>query len=88
MLPLGAAVQNCIHGWPEYEILYGRDNDPTLLSNDVFAEMPFLHVTQDVFTRDGSDPVLRALQAVGAQEVPSDDFRMCDAQLEMELHLK
>ena len=43
--------------WPEYEILYGHKNDPALLTNDVFAEMPFLHVTKEVFARDGTDPV-------------------------------
>ena len=47
-----------------------------------------MHVTQDVFTRDGSDPVLRALRAVEAKEVPLDDFRMCNSQLEMELPLQ
>ena len=73
--------------WPEFQILCGRVDDPDIPANDVFAEMPFMHVTQDVCTRDGTDPVLRALQAVEATEVPLDDFRMCNLQLEMELPL-
>ena len=64
-----------MHGWTEYPVSYGHKNDPALLTNGVFAEMPFLHVTKEVFTRDGADAVLRALHAVGAVEVPTESFR-------------
>ena len=40
-----------------------------------------------MFTRDGTDPVLRALRAAEATEVPLDDFRMCNSRLDMELPL-
>ena len=38
-----------------------------------------------MFTRDGTDPVLRALRAAEAAEVPLDDFRMCNSRLGVEL---
>ena len=38
-------------------------------SRTPFDEMPFLETQEDIFTRNGSDPVLRALRAAEAKEV-------------------
>ena len=67
--PLDLVVQHCMRYWPEYETLCGHKNDPALLTHDVFAGMPCMHVAKEVFTRDGTGPLFRALHAVGAKEV-------------------
>ena len=88
-LPLDLAVRHCMYGWPPYATLYGHPNDPTLLANGVFSEMPFTSVDPDfVFIRDGMDPVLRALHDIQAQEVPPESFCMCNAKLELETPLQ
>ena len=77
-----------IHGWPPFETLFGHPNDPTLLLSGVFAEMPFRHLGSEVFIRDGTDPVLRALREVNAEEVPPGTCRMCNGALGMDLPLR
>ena len=76
-LPLDLAIRHCAFGWPPFDTLYGHPNDPTLLVEGVFAEMPFRHLSpKHVFIRDGDDPVVRALIEVKADEVPQETFRM------------
>ena len=87
-LPLDLAVRDCMYGWPPYATLYGHPNEPTLLVNGVFSEMPFTSVDPDfVFIRDGKDPVLRALHEIQAQEVPPESFCMCNEKLQLETPL-
>ena len=49
--------------------------------------MPFQHLGSEVFIRDGSDPVLRALHEAEAVEVPPETFRMCSGGLGLDLPL-
>ena len=86
--PLDRAIHNCMLGWPDYEVLYGHPNDDTILGLGIFAEMPFPDLDpKHVFIRDGHDPVLRALHAAGAAEVPPETFRMCDGDLGLDTPL-
>ena len=88
-LPLDLAVRHCMYGWPPYDTLYGHPNDPNLLANGVFSEMPFASVDPKfVFIRDGKDPVLRALHEIQAQEVPPESFCMCNDKLQLETPLR
>ena len=60
-LSWGAAIQNCMRGWPDYRTLYGHDNDPTCLNDVAFDGVPYSKCNaDDIFTRDGADPVLKA----------------------------
>ena len=88
-LSLDLAINYCMHGWPDYETLFGKPNDTTLLLHGVFAEMPFANLDpKHVFVRDGTDPVMRALLEVKAEEVPQEAFRMCDGTLGLDTPLK
>ena len=86
-LSLDVAIQNCMRGWPDYRTLYGHTDDPAFLKDAAFDGMPYSDVMHDIFTPGGTDPVLQALRAAGATEVPLDDFRMCNSHLDMELPL-
>ena len=99
VLLLELAFQRWMRDWFEYETLYGHKNDPTLLTQGVFAEMPFMHVEKKVFTRDGTDPVgttewsqrsgcFRASHAAGARGGPTESCRTCNASLGMKLPLR
>ena len=40
-LPTQVDFQNCMHGWPAYETLYGQANDSSLIANNVIANNVF-----------------------------------------------
>ena len=86
-LSLAEAIQTCALDLPDYESLYGCVSDPAFIKDVACDGAPYSGILHDTFTRTGADPVLLALRAAEATEVPLDDFRTRNASLDMELPL-
>ena len=82
------AIEHCMHGWPSYEVLFGKQNDSKVVDHPAFQDLPYPDSDpKQIFTRNGRDPMSLALAAVNARVVPQEDFRMCNGSMGLETPL-